>query len=115
MIRIKRIYEPPEPDDGSRVLVDRLWPRGISKDRASVDEWMKEIAPTTALREWFNHQAELFPDFRKKYKKELKEHQEALLHLRALSKKKTLTLLYAARDKEHNQAIVLAEVLNQMK
>ena len=112
-MKIKRIYETPEAEDGYRVLVDRIWPRGISKDNAALDEWMKDIAPSTELRKWFNHQPELFPEFKRKYKEELKEKKMELNHLKSIAAKKNLTLLYSAKDTQFNQTVVLLDALNK--
>jgi len=112
-ISIKRIYEEPAPGDGYRILVDRLWPRGISKERAELDEWDKDIAPSTELRKWFNHQPERFDEFKKSYKEELKEKTEELDRIRAIAQNRKVTLLYGAHDSEMNQAIVLQEVLEK--
>lgn len=112
-IAIKRIYESAEKKDGNRILVDRIWPRGISKEEAWLTEWMKEIAPSTELRKWFNHQEERFTDFAEKYKKELDKQPELVHKLKSLAKEKRLTLLYGAKDEKHNQAIVLKEYLKQ--
>ncbi len=112
-ITIKRIYEEPGPDDGMRVLVDRLWPRGIKKENASIDLWLKEIAPSDELRKWFQHEPEKFPEFRRRYEAELHmpERQEALKRLHQLASQGPLTLIFAARDREHNNACVLRDVL----
>lgn len=110
-IRIKRIYEKASPDDGYRILVDRLWPRGISKEVAQLDEWDKEIAPSAELRKWFDHKAERFNEFSLKYRLELKEKGNLTDALKQTAKKKTITLLYAAKDPEINQAIILKDVL----
>lgn len=112
MIITKRIYEPKSRGDGYRVLVDRLWPRGLSKDKASIDLWMKDIGPSDELRKWFGHDPVKWEEFRKKYKDELKDKGNMLDQLKELAKKhKKLTLLYGAHDSEHNQAVVIAEVL----
>lgn len=114
--QIKRIYDPAAPDDGKRVLVDRLWPRGISKERAALFEWRKDIAPSPALREWFCHKPELFEAFAAKYREELAqdpEKQSAVAALRALSNEGMVTLLYAAKSPEINQAIVLKGYLEE--
>ena len=111
MIRIKRIYDPPEPGDGRRVLVDRLWPRGLSKDAAKVDEWLKETAPSDELRKWFGHDPARWEEFRVRYKDELKAHMLLLQRLKAEAGTDTVTLLYAARDEEHNNAVVLKEII----
>ncbi len=113
MIRIKRIYEPPAATDGRRVLVDRLWPRGMSKDEAKVDEWLKEIAPSDELRTWFGHDPAKWAEFRTRYREELKGHGELLDRLRAEARKETVTLLFAAKDEEHNNAVALKEILAQ--
>ncbi|HEX5429509.1 MAG TPA: DUF488 domain-containing protein [Patescibacteria group bacterium] len=111
MIKLKRVYEPVKKSDGFRVLVDRLWPRGVSKQKAKVDVWMKEIGPTDKLRKWFGHDPKRWNGFRTKYKAELKKNPE-LKNLKALAKKhKNLTLVYGAKDEEHNQAVVLKEFL----
>lgn len=112
-MKIKRIYETPEKRDGYRILIDRIWPRGISKEKAAIDEWLKEIAPSTELRKWFGHQPELYPEFKKRYKGELKNQTAELKRLKTLAKDGELTLLYSAKDKAHNQAVVLLEVLEK--
>ncbi|HNK89764.1 MAG TPA: DUF488 domain-containing protein [Chitinophagales bacterium] len=114
-IKIKRIYETPEDDDGYRILIDRLWPRGISKNNAKLDEWNKELAPSTELRKWFNHQTELFPEFSKKYKSELQQQKPALQHILDITKKQSVCLLYGAKDEHYNQAVVLKSVLNSLE
>ena len=112
MIKIKRIYELPEEKDGFRILVDRLWPRGISKQKARVDLWLKEIAPSDKLRKWFSHDPKKWVDFKSKYTKEL-ESNPLLQRIKQLEKEnKVLTLLYSAKDKEHNNVVVLYEILN---
>ncbi len=110
-LRLKRAYEPAAPEDGVRILIDRLWPRGVSKKKAALDDWMKDIAPSTELREWFGHDPERWPEFQRRYKAELRQHTQELDHIRALAKKQTVTLVYSAHDEEHNDAIVLREVL----
>ncbi|WP_313114083.1 DUF488 domain-containing protein [Aequorivita sediminis] len=112
-IQIKRIYEEASKDDGYRVLVDRIWPRGVSKEEAKLDKWMKEIAPTSDLRKWFNHKEERFDDFSKKYNKELEKHSELVTELLQKSKKNKLTLLFGAKNTKHNQAIVLKQHLEK--
>ena len=114
-IRLKRIYEDAETEDGYRILVDRLWPRGVSKIRAKLDEWNKEVAPSTELRKWFDHQAERFEEFSSLYEEELKEKKEELEQIREIAEKQTVTLLYAAHDPKFNHAVVLQNVLNQRK
>lgn len=112
-IRIKRIYELPAKDDGYRLLVDRVWPRGMTKEHAHVDEWNKEIGPSTELRKWFGHEPEKFPEFKQRYKQELKAMAAELDKVRSLARKQRVTLVYSAKDEEHNQAVVLREVLMQ--
>ena len=110
-IKIKRIYEDPEKSDGTRILVDRIWPRGVTKEDAKLDDWIKEIAPSTELRKWFDHKEKRYDEFLKKYKKELEDHQDLVSDLLKRTKEKRLTLLYGAKDEEHNQAVVLKEYL----
>lgn len=112
-ILIKRVYEEAEPDDGMRVLVDRLWPRGIKKEKAAIDLWLKEVAPSNELRQWFQHEPEKFPEFRQRYEAELHtaEKQDELAKLHQYAEQGPLTLIYAARDSEHNNAVVLRDVL----
>ncbi len=112
-IGAKRIYEAPVPDDGYRVLIDHIWPRGISKDRAKLDEWAKELAPSGELRKWFNHDPERFEEFRARYRKELLTQRERLEKLRRLARDGRVTILYAARDEEHSNAAVLVELLRE--
>jgi uncharacterized protein YeaO (DUF488 family) len=109
-IALKRIYEPPSPADGRRILVDRLWPRGVSKARAHIDVWMKDVAPSTELRRWFDHRPERWLEFRRRYIVELKSNPD-LRTLRDMAAAEPVTLLYAARDTTHNEAAVLAELL----
>ncbi len=111
MIKIKRIYEPFSPEDGKRVLIDRLWPRGIRKEEAHIDEWLKEISPSDELRRWFAHDPARWEDFRKCYASELREHSDLLTRMRKEARRETITLLYSAKDEEHNNAVVLREVL----
>ncbi|MCC7547263.1 MAG: DUF488 domain-containing protein [Burkholderiales bacterium] len=110
-IRLKRAYEVPARTDGTRVLVDRLWPRGVRKEQAAIDEWVKELAPSAALRKWFGHDPERWLEFRRRYAQELSGHAEALDRLRALARNGPVTLVYAARDQVHNDAVVLREIL----
>jgi uncharacterized protein YeaO (DUF488 family) len=112
-VRLKRAYDPAEPGDGYRVLVDRLWPRGISKERARLDEWARELAPSADLRTWFGHDPERFAEFERRYRTELAAHGEKVDELRRRAREGTLTLVYAARDEEHNDAVVLAELLRE--
>jgi uncharacterized protein YeaO (DUF488 family) len=112
-VSIKRVYDEPAPSDGYRVLIDRLWPRGITKERAHLDEWARELAPSTELRRWFGHDPARFAEFRRRYSAELAEHEEELRKLRSRAQTSDVTLLYAARDTQHNDAVVIAEVLRQ--
>lgn len=109
-IRVKRVYEPPAPSDGARVLVDRLWPRGISKERAALDLWMPEIAPSHALRKWF-HETRIWEEFRMRYEAELSGKDALLDRLRALADRGSLTLLFSARTVEENHANIIKELL----
>ena len=111
MIKLKRIYDLPTPDDGRRVLVDRLWPRGIAKEEARFDDWLKEIAPSDELRKWFGHDPAKWGEFRERYRSELQSHQEQLTELSNSANRGTVTLLFAAKDEEHNNAVVLKELL----
>jgi uncharacterized protein YeaO (DUF488 family) len=110
-VQTKRIYEPSTPADGHRVLVDHVWPRGVSRQRAALDEWARELAPSDELRTWFDHVPERFDTFRQRYRAELAKEPERVDALREWGRKGRLTILYAARDQEHNQAVVLAELL----
>jgi len=112
-VRIKRVYFEPAEEDGERILVDRLWPRGLTKEKASVDLWLKEIAPSNELRKWFGHDPTRWPEFKRKYIEELKASSEPLEQLRQEATQGTITLLYAARDEEHNEAVVLEELLQK--
>jgi uncharacterized protein YeaO (DUF488 family) len=112
-IQIKRIYEDAESSDGYRILVDRLWPRGITKERAHLDEWDKEAAPSTELRKWFGHKPERFDEFSDLYKEELNRKTDELNRIREIAKKQKVTLLFAARDLKINHAAVLLEVLKE--
>ncbi|HEX5472269.1 MAG TPA: DUF488 domain-containing protein [Lacipirellulaceae bacterium] len=112
MVKLKRVYEKPSRNDGLRVLVDRLWPRGLSKERAAVDLWLKEIAPSTELRKWFAHDPDKWPEFQRRYRSELRTNKSALRSLREKAAKRSITLLYAARDELHNEAIVLKKLLD---
>ena len=111
MIKIKRIYEAASKDDGFRVLVDRLWPRGVSKEKARIDLWLKDIAPSDALRKWFGHKEARWEEFKKRYLEELKNKKELLAQLKALEKKGLLVLLFAAKDLKNNNAVILKDVL----
>jgi uncharacterized protein YeaO (DUF488 family) len=112
MVKLKRIYEKAEANDGYRILVDRIWPRGISKEKAHLDLWLKEIGPSDKLRKWFNHEVEKWEEFEEKYKKELRQNPSPLNQLQEILKKeRTITLLYGAKDTQHNQAVVLLNLL----
>jgi len=113
-VRIKRIFEPPARGDGYRVLVDRLWPRGVSKSRASLDAWEKELAPSTGLREWFGHAPQRWATFRRRYRKELEDHNVELGALKRRSARRIVTLLYAARSHDYNEARVLQEAIEEI-
>lgn len=114
-VRVHRIYDPPTADDGIRVLVDRVWPRGIRKEAAAIDEWAKDVAPSTELRKWYGHTPERFAQFEARYRDELATQagRTALDHLRTLAKRDTLTLVTATRDVDHSQAAVLARLLSE--
>jgi uncharacterized protein YeaO (DUF488 family) len=110
-IKVKRAYHPPAKSDGVRVLVDRLWPRGVSKTAARIDLWLKEIAPSDALRKWFGHEPSRWNEFRKRYFSELETHPAAVAQLKDIARKEKVTLVYAAKDDRHNNAIALKEYL----
>ena len=110
-LRLKRVYQPVAPEDGVRILVDRLWPRGLSKADAAIDHWMKEVAPSTELRRWFGHDPGRWSEFRRRYREELRQSTSRLDRIRGLARDRTVTLLFGARDEEHNDAVVLREVL----
>jgi uncharacterized protein YeaO (DUF488 family) len=110
-ITIKRVYEPAAKADGARVLIDRVWPRGITKEKAALDLWLKEIAPSTELRKWFGHDPARWDEFRRRYNKELDGNEEPVRQLNALIGKGPVTLLYSAHDTEHNQAVALSDYL----
>lgn len=111
-VAIKRIYEKPAKTDGARILVDRLWPRGVSKTRARLDLWLKEIAPTNTLRKWFAHDPKKWAGFQKKYRAELKANKAAVAEIRKIAKRKNVTLLYAARDEKHNEAVIIRDLID---
>ena len=113
MVVVKRIYDPASRTDGTRILVDRLWPRGIKKDEAGIDEWLKDIAPSNELRKSFGHDPAKWPLFKARYAKELKQHAELVDELRRKAKKGRVTLLFSAKDTEHNNAVVLKEVIDR--
>lgn len=110
-VRTKRIYDPPEPGDGYRILIDHVWPRGMSRDSAHLNEWARELAPSDELRKWFAHVPERFPEFRARYIEELGDQRDRIAQLAERARTGTVTILYAARDREHNNAVVLAEVV----
>lgn len=112
-VALKRVYEPVKESDGFRVLVDRLWPRGLTKEKAKVDLWLKEIAPSTELRKWFHHDPEKWKEFKKRYLVELKSKKEEIEILENKLKTGAVTLVYGAKDKEHNEALVLRELLDR--
>jgi uncharacterized protein YeaO (DUF488 family) len=107
-IQVKRIYDPVDEDDGFRVLTDRLWPRGMSKDKAALDVWAKDVAPSNELRKWFDHEVDKFEEFKARYLDELNQNPAVPPFLTEINSRKRVTLLYGAKDREHNQAIVLA-------
>jgi uncharacterized protein YeaO (DUF488 family) len=113
MIKLKRAYEKPAKDDGERILVERLWPRGLTKLEAKIDLWLKEIAPSTELRRWFGHDPDKWDEFRQRYQKELKHKDDLIKLLKRKAKTGTVTLIYAARDEEHNSALVLKRFLQK--
>jgi len=114
MIQIKRIYEQPHSDDGYRILIDRLWPRGFTRERAKVDLWMKEIAPSTELRKWYHHNPERWNEFKSRYQTELTDKRDLILQIEHLEKVHgNITLLFAAKEKEQSQAAVLLNLLNE--
>lgn len=110
-IHLKRAYSPPSPADGIRVLVDRLWPRGLRKSDAAIDRWLKDVAPSTELRRWFGHDPSRWDEFRRRYRAELSREAKLVNELRTMARKGPLTLVYAARDELHNEAVVLRDVL----
>jgi uncharacterized protein YeaO (DUF488 family) len=112
-IRLKRVYELEEATDGHRVLIDRLWPRGVSRERAGLDAWERELAPSTKLRQWFRHEPSRFEEFRRRYIEELRCERRRLAEVRRQARNGTVTLVYSARDTEHNDAVVLAHVLRR--
>lgn len=114
-IKMKRVYEQPADGDGNRILVDRLWPRGLTKEKAHVDLWLKEIAPSTELREWFGHDPEKWKRFCGRYETELRHNEDLIEMLRKKARDGTITLLYGARDQKHNEALVLKEVLERRR
>ncbi|KTD38313.1 uroporphyrin-III C- methyltransferase [Legionella moravica] len=113
-IEIKRIYEEPEKTDGFRILVDKLWPRGVKKEEAVIDLWLKEIAPSDLLRKWFNHDAQKWPEFQKRYAKELDDKRDLLDSIKEKAKQQKVTLLFASKETEHNNAVALLHVINNL-
>jgi uncharacterized protein YeaO (DUF488 family) len=111
-VKLKRAYESPTATDGERILVDRLWPRGLAKVKAKIDLWLKDVAPSNELRKWFGHDPEKWSEFKKRYRAELKSNP-ALSELQALSRQKDITLVYAAKDQSHNEAVVLKQILER--
>jgi uncharacterized protein YeaO (DUF488 family) len=111
MLRLKRVYEPPARSDGERILVDRLWPRGLSKKDAAVDAWLKDLAPSTELRRWFGHDPRKWTEFQRRYRSELRAHADLVRDLAERAARGTVTLIYGARDEEHSDAVVLARVV----
>ena len=112
-IRLKRAYDPPSPHDGLRVLVERLWPRGLSKERAAVDLWVKDLAPSPELRKWYRHEEDRWPEFRRRYRAELREHPDQLADLIRLAGEGPVTFVYGSRETEHNSATLLREVVDE--
>lgn len=110
-IKLKRAYSPPSAGDGTRILIDRLWPRGVKKSNAGIDRWIKDIAPSTGLRKWFRHDPARWQEFRRRYAAEIHDHPDQLAELRAAARKGPVTLVFAARDELHNDAVVLRDVL----
>jgi uncharacterized protein YeaO (DUF488 family) len=113
MVKIKRVYDEVSPDDGERILVDRLWPRGIRKDEAKIDEWIKDIAPGNELRKWFAHDPSKWREFKKRYAEELKGQSNRIELLIKKAKRGNITLIFSARDTEHNNAVVLSELISK--
>jgi uncharacterized protein YeaO (DUF488 family) len=112
-IALKRAYEPPGAEDGTRLLVDRLWPRGVKKADAAIDRWLKDLAPSPELRRWFGHKLERWPEFRRRYRAELDRHRDLVAELRDLARRQRVTLVFGAKDEAHNDAVVLWELLTE--
>jgi uncharacterized protein YeaO (DUF488 family) len=110
-VKLKRAYDPPAANDGTRILIDRLWPRGVTKKRAAIDQWMKDIAPSTELRKWFGHDPARWDEFRRRYAKEVHQHADLLDHLRSLARQAPITLVYSAHDEKHNDAVELRALI----
>jgi len=115
MVKIKRVYDPVSPDDGRRILVDRLWPRGLTKEGADIDEWLKDIAPSSELRKWFAHDPSKWEEFVRKYEGELRQKPEPMEYLTEIATKEKITLLFSARDREHNNALVIKRTIDHRK
>ena len=113
MVKIKRVYDPVSPDDGRRILVDRLWPRGLKKKEAAIDEWLKDIAPSSELRKWFAHDPSRWKAFERKYEEELRKKPGFVAYLAEIAEREKITLLFSARDREHNNAFVLKGAIDQ--
>ncbi len=113
MLKIKRVYDPVSPDDGKRILIDRLWPRGIKKEKAHIDEWLKEISPSHELRKWYSHDPAKWAEFKKRYKQELAGKSELLKKIKGEARKQTVTLLFSTKELELNNAVALKEMLSQ--
>ena len=113
MVKIKRIYDPASPDDGKRILIDRLWPRGMKKEEAHLDEWLRDLAPSTELRKWFGHDPAKWTEFKKRYRKELAGKSDLVKRIKAEAKKGTVTFLFSAKDAEHSNAAYLQEFFSQ--
>ena len=111
MIQLKRVYEKPSRKDGVRILVDRLWPRGLTKERAAVNLWLKDVAPSSELRKWFGHDPAKWKEFQVRYRRELRQKKDALMLLKQKSEDRTVTLVYGARDEQHNEAVVLRKIV----
>ena len=115
MIQLKRVYEKPSRKDGVRILVDRLWPRGLTKERAAVNLWLKDVAPSTELRKWFGHDPDKWKEFQARYRKELRLKKDTVKLLQQKSEDRTVTLVYGARDEQHNEAVVLRQIVEGRK
>jgi len=113
MLKIKRVYDPVSADDGKRILIDRLWPRGIKKEKAHIDEWLKEIAPSNELRRWYSHDPAKWAEFKKRYRKEIAGEAERLKKIKVEARKQTVTLLFSSKELERNNAVALKEMLDQ--
>ena len=114
MIKLKRAYDPVSGQDGERILVDRLWPRGVTKAKTKIDRWAKELAPSTELRKWFSHDPEKWAEFRRRYTKELVSYRESLQQIASLAKVGRVTLVFAAKDEQHNEAVILKALIDRL-